>query len=264
MDIWSLGCVFSLALVWSVLGPDELKNYQDSLKITTAQIPEMRDSAYVGCFHDGEKLLEEVHSIHNQVIGACGRSDYIIYELVPIIVDMLEVDPRDRPSAMKTQKKCHQALDRATRMSATEENSFPPAFRNMDAKLQTPQEVYHPSFEHGLGIDGATKAPATEGRHDPNIDSSYAESSVSRVAELQKISQKDSGAKHVVEWREVETWLNRVSDNDRTQFAELGRTVRTIPVGLIYTSNQIPSLELTICRQSVTLNLRKLIKCPTL
>jgi hypothetical protein len=161
-DIWSLGCVFSLALVWSVLGPAKLKTYQNLLEHATDRLSHIRDSAYVGCFHDGRKVLEEVHSMHDQVMRACATSDYIIHGLVPIITDMLEEDPSERPSAKKLRTKCQQALDRATKLSATEGNAFPIAFRlqaEMTAQRQTQQEHPYPTDYYGLGIEGTSQIP---------------------------------------------------------------------------------------------------------
>jgi hypothetical protein len=117
----------------------------------------MRDSVYVGCFHDGAKALEEVHSMHAQVMRACGTSDFIIYELIDIVVDMLEKDPRKRPSAIIVLKRWHKALDRATKLSASEANNFPLAFSTgAEATAQhMPQEVPHTSDYHSLDIKGS-------------------------------------------------------------------------------------------------------------
>jgi hypothetical protein len=102
--------------------------------------------------------------MHDQVLRACAPSDYIIHALVPIIMDMLEEDPNERPTAKKLRTKCHQALDRATKLSVTGGNTFPIAFRmqaEMTAQLQTPQEQEHPcpTDYHGLGIVGSSQTP---------------------------------------------------------------------------------------------------------
>jgi hypothetical protein len=118
----------------------------------------MKDSAYVGCFHDGREVLREVHAMHEQVVRACGRSDYIITELVPIIAEMLEEYPEERPSAMRLRRKCQQALDRATKLN------FPSAFlteaeAEPTALSQLPQKVPCTSQYRGLGIDGSHQKP---------------------------------------------------------------------------------------------------------
>jgi serine/threonine protein kinase len=162
--MWSLGCVFSLALVWSVLGPKKLKIYQRSLEKATNEIPVMKDSAYVGCFHDGVKALKEVHSMHNQVIQACGRSDNIIHELVPIISDMLDEDPRKRPSAKKVRQKCRMAFDWASRLSVTESNIISTSNAGT-AKSQTPlgvpQNIDYSQLEDSHYLTDVVENPST-------------------------------------------------------------------------------------------------------
>jgi serine/threonine protein kinase len=166
--MWSLGCVFSLALVWSILGPGALKTYQRSLENATNRIPIMRDSAYVGCFHDGVKALEEVHAMHNQVVRACGRSDYIIHELVPIILGMLEEDPKQRFSAKEVRMKCRQALDRADKSLATEGSEFSSLFRTEG------EATPHPETPKETNSITKTVADTSTGRsasifHEPDV-----------------------------------------------------------------------------------------------
>jgi hypothetical protein len=100
--------------------------------------------------------------MHDQVMRACATSDYIIHGLIPIIVDMLEEAPEERPSAKKLRTKCQQALERATKLLATESNAFPLAFRlqtEVAVQPQTPQELPYPINNHGLGIEGSSQNP---------------------------------------------------------------------------------------------------------
>jgi hypothetical protein len=96
--------------------------------------------------------------MHVQVVRACGRSDYIVTELVPIIVEMLEEYPGKRPSAMRLRTKCQQALYRATKLSASKGITFLPAFRlqaETMAPSRTPEEVPSDSRRGGLVIQGS-------------------------------------------------------------------------------------------------------------
>ncbi|KAH7393820.1 hypothetical protein DE146DRAFT_616618 [Phaeosphaeria sp. MPI-PUGE-AT-0046c] len=150
-DIWSLGCVFSLALVWSVLGPERVNKYQSSLERATMHLTHLRASAYVGCFHNGEKVLAEVRWMHNEVLRACGRDDYFINEMVAIVTDMLD-EVVDRPSAKMVRRRCRQAIQRADELTT----SFPTIFlkeSELMSRPRTPPEV-PPGFGHsGLHID---------------------------------------------------------------------------------------------------------------
>jgi hypothetical protein len=184
-------------LVWSVLGPDKLRNYQQLLENTKDRIPGTEKSTHVEYFHYGVGVLKEVHAMHDEVRRACSRSDYIISELIPIIEDMLAENPKTRPNAKRVRKRCRQALDRVSRLLATEDT------RDLD------------------------------------IDRSYVGSSIARVAELEKLSQRDSEANDATERRrKVEITGNQASDDDQTQYAELRRATESITVSLVCTQSK--------------------------
>ncbi|KAH9872121.1 hypothetical protein J1614_006383 [Plenodomus biglobosus] len=112
-DIWSLGCVFSLALVWSVLGPNSVSDYQDQLGHATAEIDGLGNTSYRGCFHNGDSVLQEVTDMHEEVKRACERHDPIIQDLVPIVAKMLG-PAKSRPKIAKVRESCQKAVIRAT------------------------------------------------------------------------------------------------------------------------------------------------------
>jgi hypothetical protein len=216
-----MGCVFSLALVWSVLGPDKLKIYERSLEDAIARIPNTSNSAYGGSFHDGEMMLEEVNSMHNEVVRASGGSDYIITELVPIITDMLKADPRERPSAMTTRKRWHKVLNRARKLSASEGKDFPLAFRTEAEAAMRPQPLQDVWYTAGRCLD---------------TDGSYVSGSVDGATEEETVSRRHSRAVDGADvWkarRRVETWHNQTLDGDQPPSAEPILTLKSITVSL--------------------------------
>lgn len=109
----------------------------------------------MGCFHDGERVLDEVRLMHNQVLRASGRSDQIISDMVSIITNMLDEISEGRPTAKLVRRQCQKALQRAEDLIATERVSFPNAFLTEDesrTQPRTPPEVPDKSDRRGLGI----------------------------------------------------------------------------------------------------------------
>lgn len=129
----------------------------------------------MGCFHDGEKALEEVNLMHIEVLKACGKSDQIINDMVPIITAMLDEVIEDRPSAKKVRKSCLSALQRARELSAPVVSQIPVAFRTRKEIMSQPQpslEIRHATNGHGLGIDvpDSPQTPMTQSTRDLESD----------------------------------------------------------------------------------------------
>lgn len=97
-DIWSLGCVYSEAIVWSVLGRDGLRTYRD-LRIQLSKIVDERHSS--DCFHDGQRMTKAVEDTHLIVrnLELFRSRDAITGRVITLVEAMLDSDPRKRPSA---------------------------------------------------------------------------------------------------------------------------------------------------------------------
>ncbi|CAO2658216.1 Nn.00g059390.m01.CDS01 [Neocucurbitaria sp. VM-36] len=111
-DIWSLGCLFSEALVWSVFGSTGLDEYRQRRKAATDSVPNIKNTLYSGCFHDGAKLSTVVRETHDRA----RRSLTVLHELVLIIEDMLNEDTKERPGAGSARKEFRKALNAAQRI----------------------------------------------------------------------------------------------------------------------------------------------------
>ncbi|RQM04828.1 hypothetical protein DH86_00003915, partial [Scytalidium sp. 3C] len=61
VDIWSLGCVFSEALIWIRYGYTGVKSYRQERKAETDRIPGFKDG---DCFHNGLDVLNTVSKWH--------------------------------------------------------------------------------------------------------------------------------------------------------------------------------------------------------
>jgi len=103
-DVFSLGCVFSEALVWSTLGAKGVEAYRLMRRASTEKIAELRRTAYSGCFHDGERVLSAVKLMHEEVRTSCGDDLPVLSDLALIIEDMLSSDSV-RPSAPEVRRR---------------------------------------------------------------------------------------------------------------------------------------------------------------
>jgi hypothetical protein len=98
-DIWSLGCIFSEALVWSTFGwggVKGLKSYR-SRRLREAKVYDLHDGA---CFHNREVLLSTVQDVH-QLLVEERPDDYFTREVLNMIGDMMVIDPDLRSSVQK-------------------------------------------------------------------------------------------------------------------------------------------------------------------
>lgn len=138
MDIWSLGCVFSELVVWSVLGSRGRDEYQRLRIDATNEIKSMKYSVYSGCFHDGEEISSAVHEMHDRV--RMKRS--AVTELLPIIEDMLDPDEKQRPDAFTIERRFRRTLNNARRaISANETHwsgSLPDVHEIQDSRPLSP------------------------------------------------------------------------------------------------------------------------------
>jgi hypothetical protein len=152
-DIWSLGCVFSEVLVWSVLGREALADYLELRRIATDNL---KNTGSSGCFHDGEKVSSAVHDMHTRVL----KRRPIITGLVPIIESMLIANPNDRPAAFTIRKSLIDSLDNAQRMMP---DIFPDPFHlpGEDSLSSLPQPSRSPNPPPLFCLERAQTLPTT-------------------------------------------------------------------------------------------------------
>ena len=94
IDVWSLGCVFSLAVTWLVLGPEGIFRYQLLRENAQNVIQDEDASNHVtppAAFHDGENLLEDVRDWHRFLKFAARRSDHITDRMIDLIEEKMLV-----------------------------------------------------------------------------------------------------------------------------------------------------------------------------
>jgi hypothetical protein len=144
IDIWSLGCVFSEAAVWSIYGvegPSGLQSYRERRIEETKGFPSSRDEGY---FHDGQGVLASVMATHRNLSEETPQYDTITGALLSMINDML-LPSRDRPNANYLWAKSVMILDGHINMLNGPQLGEPTArstFRRPPAPLRA--EATHP------------------------------------------------------------------------------------------------------------------------
>jgi hypothetical protein len=110
IDTWSLGCVFSMAATWVVLGKDGIKQYNQLRKKAIRKIVEkqskqigLEDSAKLTLgdyFHNRVKVLDDVLHWHDLLRNAVRRSDNITSRVIDLVDNkMLLAEAEERVTA---------------------------------------------------------------------------------------------------------------------------------------------------------------------
>jgi serine/threonine protein kinase len=166
IDIWSFGCVLSLAATWIVLGTDGINQFQILReRATTKTTTEngLITTLASGAFHDGNGLLEEVYDWHRYIRSAVRQSDKVTVHMLDIVErDMLQSDPSERSSAVDVRDRMRQLLfsTRGTTVSPTSR-------RVLDALAQYNTELGGANLAQGQKHFGILKLDPHLGQHHP-------------------------------------------------------------------------------------------------
>ncbi|EME78933.1 uncharacterized protein MYCFIDRAFT_216798 [Pseudocercospora fijiensis CIRAD86] len=97
-DVWSLGCIYSEAVVWAVKGPKQLSQYRRERGLENSYLKtDFRDGA---CFHDGQRVLKAVGIQHDDLRRHFMDRDFITGKVIDnLIIEMLDHRAARRPSA---------------------------------------------------------------------------------------------------------------------------------------------------------------------
>ncbi|KAF2434232.1 kinase-like protein [Tothia fuscella] len=106
VDIWSLGCVFSMAATWVVFGPQGIRQYN---RVRADAIHRVLETRSRGCqpiyeptihegdyFHDGERVLEEVTQWHRILVEAARKTDFMTTQVIRLIDEHMLVPQSDK------------------------------------------------------------------------------------------------------------------------------------------------------------------------
>ena len=110
VDIWSLGCVFSEAAVWLVLGKAHLAEYRRRRGEETKKIYGFRDG---NCFHDGRQVLTFVTQTHKTLAAESRKSDHVTKRILNMVTDEMLVESKHRAAAHLLSNRTQSILTKA-------------------------------------------------------------------------------------------------------------------------------------------------------
>ncbi|KAI4110034.1 MAG: hypothetical protein L6R37_000167 [Teloschistes peruensis] len=119
IDIWSLGCVLSLAATWAILGFTGVLQFNELRKRTIERLYHSRQGHDIGDedpegdqFHDGHELLDVVTEWHQYLRGRIRICDAISIQVLDLIDNkMLITDPRLRIKADDLCLRLHKIIE---------------------------------------------------------------------------------------------------------------------------------------------------------
>jgi len=110
IDIWNLGCIFSIAATWVILGPYHIKVYEQLRLDAASQTLRRAGSqlAKMPCFHDGNGPLAVILQWHRYLRSMVRPNDHIS----PRVLDVIEKDMLQEAATRASATKLRNALDR--------------------------------------------------------------------------------------------------------------------------------------------------------
>ena len=171
--------------MWSVFGNEGLKSYGNRRIIATSLVPQLRATAYNGCFHDGEKVLKAVTKEHMNVRQQSGKNDHIVSAILTIIEEMLD-EESVRPKAHDLYRRFQRALKVAENWTQkhrddAENSFFHEAFHTSSDQdiVRAQPPVSPPEESHSFGL-GVQLSPSTlQSPHSPDAETHMSRNAMS-------------------------------------------------------------------------------------
>jgi hypothetical protein len=138
IDIWSFGCVLSMAATWVVFGFQGIRDYEAVRRKATAAMRERNESGPVAndAFHDGKCILPEVLLWHAYLRENLRKSDVTTERVLALIErHMLLEDPAARIDSAMLCSKLAKIVDRSKNDAVATANPMTPNFKNLLADI---------------------------------------------------------------------------------------------------------------------------------
>ena len=131
IDMWSFGCVLSVAVTWVVLGFQGVCQYERLRRTAISQLRKRRASdksvsvpTADDAFHDGKVVLQEVLDWFDYLHHAFRRSDFVCEEILDLVRgSMLQPEPTNRITSHRLCEKLTRILLTARQMYDREMSS---------------------------------------------------------------------------------------------------------------------------------------------
>lgn len=152
VDIWSTGCVFSEAAVWSRFGWTWVRKYRRQRQ---AEVKDRQDLDGEQIFHDGRYLLQAVHNMHKQISEDPREMDLVIVDILRLLDEnMLLSEDKPRYSAKDVFHKSRSIIKKARKTSRISTTNISPTdeihenLDDLEGSPKTPPNV-PPRYSRG-------------------------------------------------------------------------------------------------------------------
>ncbi|OBT55671.1 hypothetical protein VE04_06921 [Pseudogymnoascus sp. 24MN13] len=145
IDTWSLGCVFSIAATWVVLGHEGMRQFAELRRRSILKLIEEQANSPLltpgDYFHDGQKVLADVISWHMYLRSVSRKSDIVTCSVLDLVDREMFVGDAGR--RIKANELCER-LDQIRSQKQTEAPALPKAI--MEALLVLDEAPLKPAM----------------------------------------------------------------------------------------------------------------------
>lgn len=188
IDIWSLGCVFSIAATWVALGYQGIIQFSEirrSVNRENLRRTNSQSESYGDCFHNGKEVLPEVIAWHKALRIILRKTDTTTSQLLDLVDNhMLLSDPFKRSSAVEICQKLTEIVDNGeTKIkNFSTEHVVPPIILTVLQKLdENALEKIPPSL---------TPKKSSPDSHRRNTKSEWLETHLKKTAQRSQLSTR--------------------------------------------------------------------------
>ena len=214
-DIWSLGCVFSEALVWSTMREDGRIGYEQRRVDATKSVPGIADAGYGGCFHKIDSRLKVVDDMHQEAKKYSQRDDKITSLTSTIILKhMLQphLDDRLPPTNLHRifKNEVEGAIGSQSMAKSNDSGSNPPADQGnrQEQRLDDPS-VSREKHKSKTWTSGTSSTDDTQRRQSSNLILHQDMPNPARQSRAQNPGQHSAVELPDVSVKDVNAWRER-------------------------------------------------------
>ena len=152
-DVWSLGCVVSMAATWMVSGPPGIRELGNRIKLTVLDTG-IEDHRSRPRFHDGRNVLPVISNWHKTLRRNVHINDHFTTSVLDLVDNhMLQGDPKLRLNSKELYTRFKRLLQRADRVEPLDQSLVVETTPTNIISSQVPHEQHNNRFRYSGPID---------------------------------------------------------------------------------------------------------------
>ncbi|CAJ2504353.1 Uu.00g117470.m01.CDS01 [Anthostomella pinea] len=229
-DVWSLGCVFSVAATYVVLGPQGVLQYDKIRRHTPRASQQANFDGINGAFHDGNRVLKVVTEWHEYLRSATRRTDAFTADVLTMVDEHMLVTPeKERWDAKQVESHLRDLLNDPKLQACPVPDTIESILQEIDLQA----EQYELSIHDSSRVDSVRTRRSLQAIQASCVDFKSADELLNMpvLPTAQRSEQRTNNAQKAVQTREKplgQTVLPRAA-SDRTLTAESSGQSHTFP-----------------------------------